>query len=256
MCLPPSAFSPDQDQRPHLSEQIYEQVTAELVAHGRPERAEGERAYLKSSYEHLGVGVPATRAIVTDAYRNQPITHDDLIDLVHRLWETSVYEQRLAAVLFLTRGASTVDMTDLALVEHMIRTSNTWALVDPLSIDVVSAIIDSTTVTAADRTLDVWAADSDFWIRRAALLSSLRTVRRADGDPARFFRYAEQMITEKEFFIRKAIGWVLRDMSRKRPDLVFAWLLPHASAASTVTVREAVKYLTPEQRRTVLDARQ
>lgn len=255
MC-PLSASSPDQDRQPRLSDQIYEQVAAALVASGRPERADGERAYLKSSYQHLGVGVPRTRAIVADAYRSQPVTHEDLIDLVARLWATPVYEQRLAAVLFLTRGAPVLGPNDLALVEHMIRTSNTWALVDPLSIDVVSAIIDTMTEPAADQALDVWATDEDFWIRRAALLSSLRTVRRADGDPDRFFRYAEQMIAEKEFFIRKAIGWVLRDMSRKRPDLVFTWLLPHASDASTVTVREAVKYLTPEQRRTVLDARQ
>ncbi len=56
------------------------------------------------------------------------------------------------------------------------------------------------------------------------------------------------MLGEKEFFIRKAIGWVLRDTGRKRPDLVFAWLLPRAERASGVTLREAVKPLRPEQR--------
>ena len=62
------------------------------------------------------------------------------------------------------------------------------------------------------------------------------------------------MLGEPEFFIRKAIGWVLRDTSRRRPDLVFGWLLPRAATASGVTVREAVKRLAPEQREAILAA--
>jgi 3-methyladenine DNA glycosylase AlkD len=63
------------------------------------------------------------------------------------------------------------------------------------------------------------------------------------------------MLEEKEFFIRKAIGWVLRETARKRPDLVYGWLLPRAARASGVTVREAVKPLTAPQRAAVLAAR-
>jgi 3-methyladenine DNA glycosylase AlkD len=63
------------------------------------------------------------------------------------------------------------------------------------------------------------------------------------------------MLEEKEFFIRKAIGWVLRDTSRKRPELVFDWLLPRAAHASGVTTREAVKYLTEDQRAAILARR-
>jgi 3-methyladenine DNA glycosylase AlkD len=62
------------------------------------------------------------------------------------------------------------------------------------------------------------------------------------------------MLDEREFFIRKAIGWVLRDTARKRPDLVYEWLLPRAARASGVTIREAVKPLSEAQRAAVLDA--
>ena len=62
------------------------------------------------------------------------------------------------------------------------------------------------------------------------------------------------MLDEREFFIRKAIGWVLRDTARKRPDLVYQWLLPRASRASGVTIREAVKPLTEGQRAALLSA--
>jgi 3-methyladenine DNA glycosylase AlkD len=63
------------------------------------------------------------------------------------------------------------------------------------------------------------------------------------------------MLDDREFFIRKAIGWVLRDTAKTRPDLVYRWLLPRASRASGVTIREAVKPLSTLQREAVLEAR-
>jgi 3-methyladenine DNA glycosylase AlkD len=63
------------------------------------------------------------------------------------------------------------------------------------------------------------------------------------------------MLDEREFFIRKAIGWVLRDTGRRRPDLVFEWLFPRAGRASGVTLREAIKPLSDAQRAAVLAAR-
>ena len=103
--------------------------------------------------------------------------------------------------------------------------------------------------------LDRWAVDEDFWIRRAAMLALLVPLRRGGGDFDRFSRYADSMLEEREFFIRKAIGWVLRDTAKRRPDLVFDWLLPRASRASVVTIREALKPLSEDQRRAILAAR-
>ena len=60
---------------------------------------------------------------------------------------------------------------------------------------------------------------------------------------------------EEEFFIRKALGWILRDTAKRRPDLVFDWLLPRAATASGVTIREAVKPLSEDQRAAVAAAR-
>jgi 3-methyladenine DNA glycosylase AlkD len=104
--------------------------------------------------------------------------------------------------------------------------------------------------------LDRWAKDHDFWIRRAALLALLGPLRRGEGDFGRLAGYADAMLGDKEFFVRKAIGWVLRDTAKKRPGLIFAWLLPRASRASAVTIREAIKPLPEPQRRAVIAARQ
>ena len=62
----------------------------------------------------------------------------------------------------------------------------------------------------------------------------------------RFLTRADPMLEEREFFIRKAIGWVLRESSKRQPEAVAAWLAPRTHRASGVTMREAVKYLPPD----------
>jgi 3-methyladenine DNA glycosylase AlkD len=140
----------------------------------------------------------------------------------------------------------------MALLERLLRESRTWALVDGLAASVVGGVVERYPETTA--VLDRWADDDDFWLRRSALLGPLIPLRRGDGDFERFTRYADAMLDEKEFFIRKAIGWVLRDTARKRPTMVYDWLLPRAARASGVTRREAVKPMSPEQRAAVLSA--
>jgi 3-methyladenine DNA glycosylase AlkD len=92
--------------------------------------------------------------------------------------------------------------------------------------------------------LDKWAADADFWVRRAGLLSELKPLR-AGAPFDRFARHADGMLDEREFFIRKAIGWVLRETAKRRGPEVIAWLAPRTGRASGVTMREAVRYLPP-----------
>ncbi len=87
------------------------------------------------------------------------------------------------------------------------------------------------------------------------MLALLPPLRRGEGDFDRFARYADAMLDEREFFMRKAIGWVLRETSKSRPELVYDWIRPRASPVSGVTLREAVKYLSDEQREDVLAAR-
>ena len=102
--------------------------------------------------------------------------------------------------------------------------------------------------------VDRWARDEDPWLRRSAMLALLLPLRRGEGDFERFARYADSMLEEREPFIRKAIGWVLRETAKKRPGLVHEWLLPRAARASGLTVREAVKPLPEDEREEIMAA--
>jgi 3-methyladenine DNA glycosylase AlkD len=88
-----------------------------------------------------------------------------------------------------------------------------------------------------------WAKDSDFWVRRTALLAQLEALRHGGGDFELFAELASPMLGEKEFFIRKAIGWVLREVSKQRPELVRDFFVEHGARASGLSLREGTKYL-------------
>ena len=229
-------------------------IDAELRARATPGRAEHERAYLKSALEHYGTGVPAVRAVAEDAARRHPrMERDELIAVADALWSAPAHERRLVTIELLRLHGGRLGAADVPLLERLLRESRTWALVDPLATSVVGPLVERLPELGA--ALDRWAADDDFWVRRGALLALLPGLRRGEGDFERFSRYADAMLDEREFFVRKAIGWVLRETAKKQPDLVYQWLLPRAARASGVTLREAVKPLTGRQRAAVLAAR-
>ena len=227
-----------------------DEIEAELRAVGTPERAEQEKRYLKSELEHIGVTVPAIRRIARSGGR---VGRPELLETVAALWSRPVHECRMAAVELLEQHVDLLEAGDLELIERLVRDSRTWALVDGLAASIAGPLVQR--FPELGRTLDRWAVDDDFWVRRSALLAHLLPLRRGGGDFDRFSRHADAMLEEREFFIRKAIGWVLRDTARKRPDLVFEWLEPRAARASGVTVREAVKRLPEEQREAILAQR-
>ncbi|MGZ4755223.1 MAG: DNA alkylation repair protein [Acidimicrobiia bacterium] len=233
---------------------VVEEIDAALRAAGSPDRAEHERAYLKSDLEHYGASVPAIRAVARTLAKQHPeLSHDDLVALVRALWSAPVHERRMVSVELLDACGDRVEPGDWALLEYLLRGARTWALVDGLAATVVGRLVDQHPELGP--ALDQWARDDDFWMRRSALLALLVPLRRGDGDFERFSRYADGMLEEPEFFIRKAIGWVLRDTAKRRPELVYRWLIPRARRASGVTIREAVKPLSDVQRAEVLRLR-
>lgn len=242
------------DQR--VTDEVVGAIVVALQDEADPARAVQERAYLKSDLEHLGVRVPVTRAIVKRILPQRPSPdHDLVVGVAEALWAEPVHERRVAACHVLELHEAVLTVGDIPLLERLLRESRTWALVDVIAPNVVGPMFDRDPASIGP-VLDRWNLDEDFWIRRASVLALLRALRAGEGDWPRFTRYADVLWLEQEFFIRKALGWILRDTAKHRPELVFDWLLPRAATASGVTVREAVKPLTEDQRAAVAEARQ
>jgi 3-methyladenine DNA glycosylase AlkD len=229
-------------------------VADALRAVGTADRAAQEKRYLKSELEFFGVTVPELRRVVKAAVRGYPgLDAARMVAWAVALWRAPVHERRMAAAEILTLAAPWLGAADLATVERLLRQSGTWALVDGLAVNVAGQI--ALRDPQAWPVVDGWAADPDFWLRRSALLALLAGVRAGRPDLARFTRYAEVMLAEREFFIRKAIGWVLREISRRDPDWVARWTQDHLAGMSGVTFREAVRRLPAVDADRLRDAR-
>lgn len=203
-----------------------------------PALAPGQQAYMKSAMPFLGVRVPVVRATVRQAARDAA----DAGMLVHTaltLWrEAEFREERYAALAVMALRPLRGDVTLLPVHEEMIRDGAWWDLVD----EAAHRLRDLFTADAERMGVEmrIWADDDDFWIRRAAIISQLGRGRATDRE---VLTYAiEANAHDAEFFIRKAIGWALRDFGRHDPDWVREFVAQHPEL-SPLSQREALKHL-------------
>ncbi|GAB6858950.1 DNA alkylation repair protein [Microbacterium xylanilyticum] len=209
-----------------------------LRAAADPALAPGQQAYMKSAMPFLGVRVPEARRLATEAARS--IGDPDLLrEAALELWRHAAYrEERYAAQALMALKPLRGRLDLLEVHEEMIRTGAWWDHVD----EVAHRLADLLDVHPAELSVElrVWADDEDLWIRRAAIIAQLG--RRDRVDRALLTDAIEANIADPEFFLRKAIGWALRDCARTDPDWVRAFVDAHPGL-SPLSRREALKHL-------------
>jgi len=207
-----------------------------------PARAAQEKRYLKSPFDFYGVSVPKIRRIAKEFRAgNRKTSKGALWGLCRTLWAGNFHEERALAIFLLDEYHALLDYSDMPLLEGMLRESVNWDQVDEISVHLVGAVLDRD--QRALEYLQKWRRDESFWMRRASLLSQLLLFRRGKGDRALFYSFAREMMEGKEFFIRKAIGWVLREIARRDPQEVFRFVAENKPRMSGVTLREATRRL-------------
>jgi 3-methyladenine DNA glycosylase AlkD len=215
-------------------------VVAALAPLADPALQPWMRAYMKDKFVFLGIKTPARRAAVASLIRGQKgATSADLLRTARALWALDEREYQYAAVDLLGRHVKQLTPANIPALLALVEKKSWWDSVDALA-SVVNRILRS--ADPADRRLmDEAMASGNFWIRRVAILHQLAWRERTDTK--RLFGYATSCAHEKEFFIRKAIGWALRDYARHAPKQVRAFLREHKGVLSPLTMREAGKHL-------------
>ena len=212
-----------------------------LRAQADPEQAIPMRAYMLNQFEFLGIRAGPRR----DALKGLPKftgTPDELLTLVEALWHLPEREFRYAAVDLLAKHHKRLDLAALPRMVQWVQTDAWWDTVDGLAGVVGDIVLKAKSRDAdAQKAMDAWLVHPNLWVRRVAMLHQLGW--RAHTDQDRLFRYALTLAGETDFFIRKAIGWALRDHARTQPDAVRHFLNQHAEQLSGLTRREAGKHL-------------
>lgn len=206
-------------------------------------KAQGMKAYLLNQFEFLGLAAPVRRAAVKAIGKVKWQSSADLLAAAELLWQKPEREYRYTAIDLLRQHSTQFNVNDLPALQALLLQDAWWETVDGLSAviaEVMHAAVQQNPNAAA--TMDVWLKHPSHWVRRSAMLHQLGW--RLDTDTTRLFGYATKLAKEKEFFIRKAIGWALRDYARWNPQAVTDFLVEHRHTLSGLTVREAGKHLT------------
>ncbi|MET0780847.1 MAG: DNA alkylation repair protein [Microbacterium sp.] len=210
-----------------------------LRSHADPQRAPGQQAYMKSAMPFLGISVPVVRRLArATAKAAHVVEGDPLRDAARALWDRADYrEERYAAMTLLAIRAASSDGAVVPLIEHMVRTGRWWDYTDELAHRLAQLHDRDPVATAA--LVRRWCTDDDMWIRRIAIISQLG--RRDRVDRGLLVEAIEPNLADGEFFIRKAIGWALREYARVDPQWVREYADSHP--LSPLSRREALKHL-------------
>ena len=216
-----------------------------LARAGDPDRAAWARAYMKSAMPFHGVPVPQVRRLTTALLAEHPLPdraawHDTVLEL----WDDATHREERYAALALVRGRASARFQDLGaldLYRHLVVTGAWWDLVDELA-HAVGAVLRGAGPPAA-AVVRAWSRDEDLWLRRVAILAQLGL--REATDTALLADCIEVNLADREFFVRKAIGWALRDYARADPAWVAAFVAARGDRMSPLSRREATKHLGP-----------
>lgn len=213
-------------------------------------RAKQMQAYMKSSMPFHGVPMPEVRRLCTALFSGLQFASFEAFERqVLALWHGATHREERSAALVLLRHRSTKGfMTSAAigLNETLISTGAWWDLVDEVATHQLWPVL-LTERAVMVKALRRWSFGQDLWLRRAAIIAQVGA--KAQTDVELLFELIEPAVEEKEFFLRKAIGWALRALGPWKPAAVVSWLDDHAERASGLTKREAQKGLDPARLR-------
>lgn len=237
----PSAASDPSRSRPDHA--LIEQARERLERAADPAKAEPMRAYMRSEMPFWGVQAPEVKRICREVFREHPI--DD-----RAVWEATVRalfdeaghrEERYVAVALTGHRAYAgwQDVETLALYDHLVVTGAWWDFVDEIAVRRVGPILLEHPETVP--VLLLWSRDADSWRRRTAILAQLKAG--AGTDTGLLEACLEPSLGEREFFLRKAIGWALREYAKTDPAWVRGYVERHRERLSALSIREALKHL-------------
>ena len=198
------------------------------------ERAIAMAAYMKDRFLFLGIPAPARRAAIKPLAKPAPAT---VPAIARALWKRKEREYHYVAVDLLAATVKKLDAAaTLALIEELALVHSWWDTVDGLSGVSAAILRDNPALRAI---VWRWSAHDVFWINRLAILHQLGSGEHTDADV--LFKLCLRHARNPEFFVRKAIGWALRDYAWSRPDDVRAFVAAHRSTLSALSMREALK---------------
>lgn len=217
---------------------------AQLHAAVEPGRAEGMAAYHKQTRTVLGIPNPALNDLSTDWRR--ALSVPERVDLARALWDTDLFEARIAAAKLLTQARIKEDEQTWILIQSWVPQFDSWAIADHACMAGQKRLLANPTRVSD---LEDWTRSPHMWTRRAALVITLPWTKQNNPKPTdldirdRVLGWCARYVEDRDWFIQKAIAWWLRDLSKHDAPRVVAFLDRHGAQLKPFAQKEAAKYL-------------
>jgi 3-methyladenine DNA glycosylase AlkD len=221
-----------------------EDALAQLNEHQDPEKAAQSATYHKAPRPYLGVANPIINDLTKEWRTKMDV--EQRVDLADALWETDIYEARIAAAKLLTQARIKDDDDVWGLIASWVDDFDSWAIADHACMAGQKRLVAD---PARIDHVEEWVKSEHMWTRRAALVITLPWTKMNNPKPLdleireRVLGWAALMVPDRAWFIQKAIAWWLRELSKHDSDAVRAFLDEHGAAMKPFAAKEAAKLL-------------
>jgi 3-methyladenine DNA glycosylase AlkD len=221
-----------------LSRIVMQRLRSTLPAAADPVRAASQSAYMRHQFTYLGITMPRLTELSREVLAGlaKP-DEDDLLAVARACWQRDEREYQYFACSYLRRHIKVCSAAAIDTARHLVVTKSWWDTVDTLAADTVGPLVAAHPELLS--TMDAWSADANMWLVRTAILHQLRFKRTTDTE--RLFGYCTAQAGHTDFFIRKAVGWALREYAKTDPVAVRAFVAAHTGILSGLSTREALK---------------
>ena len=212
-----------------------------LIQAADPAKAGPMASYMKTETPFYGVSSHDRKVISRGLAREFPArSRTEYVNAVRTLWHGEFREEKYLAIAYARLFPHYVTLSSVSMYRTMITQGAWWDFVDEIAAHLVGSVL----FRQRDRltpTMESWTMSNDLWLRRTSIICQLR--HKADTDTELLESACTRNLESTEFFIRKAIGWALREFGKTDPSWVIGYVERHKNEMSGLTHREAVKHL-------------
>ncbi len=206
------------------------------------ERAVQMKDYMRGQFEYFGLISPLRKELSKVYLREVPKEgRETVYQIIKELWEQEFREAHyLAQELFLKVAKKLLVKEDLVFINYMIITHSWWDTIDFIAPKICKIYFEKFP-EKRDEWIEFCITSENIWLQRASLLLHLK--QKEDVDFECMFSTILRLNHTKEFFLNKAIGWLLREYSKKHPQLIENFIEENKESLSNLSIREGSKYL-------------
>lgn len=226
----------------------------ELLELADPSARASQQRFSKEPVRSLGVRTPDVRRLATSAateYRQMGLSFDQILAIADKLWRGGILEERTLAILLLAKFARHFESRHWSHFDAYVDSLSNWGETDGLCGYVLAPLLDREP-TLVGR-LRPWTRSPNRWRRRAAAVALVKAARQGKfHEPA--FEICDRLAEDRDDLVEKAVGWLLKEVSRTQPQEVADYLLENGAVLSRTTIRYAAEKLPAGLRVRVLSA--